>query len=501
VISKILSLATKRRLNVINSFASNGVEIQYKQLKELLSKAKNTQIGKRYDFSSITSIEEFKNRVPIKDYDDLMPDVIKLKQGETNLLWPGEVKWFAKSSGTTSTRSKFIPITKDSLNSCHYQGGRDSYFIYQKLNPNSKLFTGKTLVLGGSQKINEFSNKSVYGDLSAILIDNMPKWASFFRTPPKNVALMNEWESKLKKITEITTKQNVVALAGVPSWFLILLKNILDYSGKDNLLEIWPNLELFVHGGVNFTPYREQYQNLIPSDKMLYQETYNASEGFFAIQNDFADNGMLLMLDYGIFYEFMPLSEVDKENPKTLLLDEVELNKDYALVITTNGGLWRYLVGDTVRFTSKSPYKIIVSGRTKHFINAFGEEIIINNADKALKEACDATGAIIKEFTAAPIFMSSDTKGSHQWLIEFEKMPKSQSLFIEVLDKTLKEVNSDYDAKRYKDLTLEMPTLTIARDGLFMDWMKSRNKVGGQNKVPRLSNNRDIIDDILKLNR
>ncbi len=501
MINNILSFAAKKRIREISNFSTNGAEIQFAQLQNLLKTSKQTQIGAKYDFSSIKSVEDFRNRLPIQDYEDLMPDVIKLRQGATNLLWPGEVRWFAKSSGTTSTRSKFIPITKESLNQCHYQGGKDSFFIYQSLNPKTKLFKGKTLVLGGSQEINNFSNKSVYGDLSAILINNMPFYGSLFRTPNANVALMSEWEKKLEKITKITVKQNVVALTGVPSWFLVLLKNILEYTEKNNLLEIWPNLELFVHGGVNFTPYQEQYKSLIPTENMNYLETYNASEGFFAIQNDFDDKGMLLLLDYGIFYEFMPLSELGKENPKTYLLDEVELGKDYALVITTNGGLWRYMVGDTVRFTSKKPYKIIISGRTKHFINAFGEEIIIDNAEKALKEACNVTGAVIREYTAAPIFMSSETKGSHQWLIEFEKEPNNISSFTETLDKMLKDVNSDYDAKRYKDFTLEMPTLTIAKQGLFIEWLKSKNKLGGQNKVPRLSNNREIMDEILKYNK
>ncbi len=501
MINNILSLATKRRIKQMNNFSTRGMDIQQKELQRLLKTAKKTQIGLKYDFSSIKTIEEFRNRVPIQDYDGLLPDVIKLRQGETNLLWPGQVKWFAQSSGTTSTRSKFIPITNESIKQCHYQGGKDSFFLYQMLNPNTKLFTGKTLVLGGSHKISEFSSKSVCGDLSAILIDNMPLWAGVLRTPDRKVALMDEWEKKLEKITEITVQKNVVALTGVPSWFLVLLKNVLDYTGKDNLLEVWPNLELFVHGGVNFTPYRKQYKSLIPTDKMRYLETYNASEGFYAIQNDFDDKGMLLMLDYGIFYEFMPLSELNKEVPKTYLLDEVELNKDYALVISTNGGLWRYMAGDTVRFTSKEPYKIIISGRTKHFINAFGEEIIIDNAERALNEACSATGAIIKEYTAAPIFMSSETKGSNQWLIEFENEPNNIELFIKTLDDTLKDVNSDYDAKRCKDFTLELPTLTIAKKGLFMEWLKSKNKLGGQNKVPRLSNDREIMDNILQYNK
>lgn len=501
VINEILSLINSGRANDIKHFSENGDDVQEAQLKSLLNKAQNTTIGRKYDFSSIKSVDEFKKRVPVQDYETLMPQVIQLRQGEKNLLWPGEINWFAKSSGTTSSKSKFIPISKDSLNDCHYQGGRDTFIIYQSLYQETKLFTGKTLILGGSQEINNFSNNSVYGDLSAILIDNMPFWANFFRTPDKDIALMVDWEKKLKLITETTVKENVTAFAGVPSWLLVLLKKIIEFTGKQNLLEIWPNLELFVHGGVNFSPYREQYRELIPWDGMNYLETYNASEGFFAIQNDFSSPGMLLMLDYGIFYEFMPLSQLGKENPKVLSLHEVDLDTDYAMIITTNGGLWRYLIGDTVRFTSKNPYKIIVSGRTKHFINAFGEEVIVDNAEKALKKACEKTGALIKEYTAAPIFMDKDTKGAHQWLIEFEKMPQSKEEFIKVLDASLQEINSDYEAKRYKDMTLILPTLSIAREGLFMDWLKKKNKLGGQNKVPRLANNREFMDDLIELNR
>ena len=500
VISEILSLINSSRANDIKHFSENGDDVQVAQLKTLLNKAQNTAIGKKYDFSSIKTIREFKDRLPVQDYEDLMPQVIQLRQGEKNLLWPGEINWFAKSSGTTSSKSKFIPISKESLNDCHYRGGRDTFIIYQKLFQETKLFTGKTLILGGSQQINNFSNNSVYGDLSAILIDNMPFWANFFRTPDKDIALLDDWEKKLKLITETTVNENVTAIAGVPSWLLVLLKQILKSTGKNNLLEIWPNLELFVHGGVNFSPYRGQYKEMIPSKEMNYLETYNASEGFFAIQNDFSSSGMLLMLDYGIFYEFMPLSELGKKNPKTLDLNEVDLNTDYAMIITTNGGLWRYLIGDTVRFTSKTPYKITVSGRTKHFINAFGEEVIIDNAEKALEKACKETGAIIREYTAAPIFMSGDEKGAHQWLIEFENIPQSEEAFIDILDKTLQEINSDYEAKRYKGMTLIKPTLSIARKGLFFDWLKSKNKLGGQNKVPRLANNREYMDDLIELN-
>jgi hypothetical protein len=501
IINDIFSFINSRRNSDIEYFRTHAGDVQDQQFRMLLQKGEHTTIGEQYDFSSIKSVNTFRERVPVQDYEGLMPHVIRLRQGEKNLLWPGEIKWFAKSSGTTSTKSKFIPISKESLHDCHFQGGRDTLVIFNQLVPDNKVLTGKTLTLGGSHQINSFSNGSVYGDLSAILIENLPFWTNFVRTPGREVALLDEWEKKLQLITEITVQENVTAMAGVPSWFLVLLKNVLDSTGKKNLLEVWPNLELFMHGGVSFVPYRQQYKDLIPSTSMKYLETYNASEGFFAIQDDFASPGLLLMLDYGIFYEFMPLSELGKSHPKTYTIEEVKMDTEYALIISTNGGLWRYLIGDTVRFISLNPYKIIITGRTKHFINAFGEELMIENAEKALQEACQNTGATIKEYSAAPVYMDSDAKGGHQWLIEFETQPESTSQFAEILDATLKELNSDYEAKRYKDMTLVMPEIIIARQGLFFDWLKKKKKLGGQNKVPRLANNREYIDDLLMLNQ
>ncbi|TCO11038.1 GH3 auxin-responsive promoter [Natronoflexus pectinivorans] len=500
IINDIFSFINSSRITKIDRFRNHPGEVQHEQFRMLINKAKDTVFGKEYDFSSIRSEDAFRERVPVQDYEAFMPHVIRLRQGEKGLLWPGEIKWFAKSSGTTSTKSKFIPISKEALNDCHYQGGRDTLLIYNSLRPDNKMLTGKTLTLGGSNQINNFSNDSVYGDLSAILIENMPFWTNFVRTPGRDIALLDEWEKKLRLITETTVKENVTAFAGVPSWLLVLLKNVLEFTGKKNILEVWPNLELFIHGGVSFVPYRQQYHDLIPSGEMNYLETYNASEGFFAIQDDFSSSAMLLMLDYGVFYEFMPLSELGKSHPKTLLIDEVEIGVDYAMIITTNGGLWRYLIGDTIRFESKTPHKIIITGRTKHFINAFGEEMMIENAEKALETACKETGAVIKEYTAAPVYMSAESKGRHQWLIEFESEPKNPSRFMELLDETLKEVNSDYEAKRYKDMTLVMPDLVTARKGLFFDWLKKKKKLGGQNKVPRLANNREYMDDLLELN-
>lgn len=500
ILKNIITAFHTKRLKKIEHFRNHPEDVQIDQFKSLIKKAEKTTWGKQYEYSSIRSIDDYRERVPVQDYDGFLQHIIRLRQGEENLLWPGKTNWFAKSSGTTSTKSKFIPISKESLWQCHFQGGRDVLAIYHQNYPNNNLFSGKTLTLGGSHQINNFNVNSHYGDLSAILIENLPFWTQFFRTPSRKVALLDEWEEKLDLITKETIKQNVTALAGVPSWFLVLLRHILDFSGKKNLLEIWPNLELFIHGGVSFTPYRSQYQDLLPSENMHYLETYNASEGFFAIQDEPSSSSMLLMLDYGVFFEFLPLSEQGKAFPKTLTLHQVETDVDYALVISTNDGLWRYLIGDTIRFSSLKPFRIVISGRTRHYINAFGEEVIIDNAEKAIEAACRETGSVIKEYTAAPVYMSVKIKGAHEWLIEFEKEPNDLAKFIEVLDTTLKEQNSDYEAKRYKDITLDMPHVIIAKKGLFFSWLKKKNKIGGQNKVPRLSNTREYMDDLLEMN-
>ncbi len=500
ILSSIISLVNTRRLSQIDHFKQHPEEVQQEQLKKLIESAKATTFGKDFHFNSISGFQDFANRVPVRDYEGVRPYVERLRKGESNLLWPGDIKWFAKSSGTTSTKSKFIPVTKETLEDCHFRGGKDVLALYLQNNPESDMFSGKCLTLGGSHQINNFSNDSYYGDLSAILIENLPFWTHFARTPEQSIALMDEWEAKLEKITETTIKDNVTSLAGVPSWFMVLIKHILKQTGKSNLLEIWPNLELFMHGGINFTPYRKQYKEIIPTDKMNYQETYNASEGFFGIQDDLKDPGMLLMLDYGIFYEFIPLNQITHPHPDAKTIENVELGVDYAMVISTNSGLWRYMIGDTVRFTSLRPHKIIITGRTKHYINAFGEELMIENAERALERACSETHAVIKEYTAAPIFMGEKTKGAHQWLIEFDEMPGSVDNFRDVLDKALQDANSDYEAKRYKDITLDKPDVVIARHHLFMDWLKSKNKLGGQNKIPRLANNREYIDELLKIN-
>jgi hypothetical protein len=500
ILNSLIGLVNSKRLTQIEAFKDTPADIQKEQLLSLLDMARDTDYGRQFEFSTIQTFEQFKERVPVIDYEALQPYVIRLRRGEKNVLWPGAIKWFAKSSGTTSSKSKFIPVSTEALEDCHFRGGKDVLALYHDSHPDSQMLSGKCLTLGGSHQLNSFSSDSYYGDLSAILIENLPFWTHFARTPSQSIALMAEWEAKLAKITEVTIEENVTSLAGVPSWFLVLLKNILEKTGKTNLLDVWPNLELFMHGGINFLPYREQYKKLIPSDQMNYLETYNASEGFFAIQDDLSQEGMLLMLDYGIFYEFLPLNELGKKHPVSCSVNEVETGKDYAMVITTNGGLWRYMIGDTVRFTSLYPHRIIISGRTKHFINAFGEELMIDNADRGLQVACEKTGAIIKEYTAAPVFMDEETKGCHQWLIEFEKEPADINRFVKELDEALKALNSDYEAKRYKNMTLDLPQLVVARNDVFVDWLKAKKKLGGQNKVPRLANHREYMNELLILN-
>jgi len=500
VLNSLISLFNIRRLSQIDLFKQDPVHVQKSCLFDLLQKAALTEWGEKYDFKSIRTRKEFAERLPIQTYETLQPCIERTFRGENNILWPEDIKWFAKSSGTTSAKSKFIPVSKSSLEDCHFRGGKDIIALYNRNVPDNNMFKGKSLALGGSHEMSQYNNQSFYGDLSAILIENLPFWADFARTPDASIMLMSEWEEKLIKIADSTINENVTSLAGVPSWFLTLIRHLLDVTGKSNLHEIWPNLELFVHGGVSFVPYREQYEKLCPRGNMHFMETYNASEGFFGIQDDPNDDSMLLMLDYGIYYEFVPMSELDSDNPRTLLIDEVEIGKSYAMVITTNGGLWRYMIGDTVTFTSLLPAKIKITGRTKLFINAFGEEIIMDNATAAMDKACAATGAEICEYTAAPIYIADKTKGAHEWLVEFSKEPSSLELFEETLDKELQNVNSDYEAKRYKDITLDRLKVRLARSGVFYEWLKNKGKLGGQNKVPRLWNTREHIDVLLELN-
>lgn len=489
------------RLKEIEQYADHAGKLQQDVLQRLVGMATDTEWGKKYDYASILTYEDFKNRLPIQTYEEIKPYVTRLRAGEQNLLWPSEIRWFAKSSGTTNDKSKFLPVSRESLQDTHYKGGRDAVAIYLGQNPESRFFSGKGLILGGSHASNLNTNHSLVGDLSAILIENINPLVNLVRVPSKQTALMEHFEPKMEAIANETIRANVSNLSGVPSWMLVLIKHVLEKTGKQSLDEVWPNLEVFFHGGVAFTPYREQYKEVIRSSKMHYIETYNASEGYFGTQNDPNDPSMLLMIDYGVFYEFIPLEDVGMDNPRTYCLEEVELNKNYAMVISTSAGLWRYMIGDTVKFTSKNPYKFVITGRTKHFINAFGEELIVDNAERGLAKACAATGALISDYSAAPVFMDKDAKCRHQWLIEFAQMPNSMEEFVKTLDATLKEVNSDYEAKRQNDLALQLPEVVVARKHLFHDWLDSKGKLGGQHKVPRLSNTREYMEEMLRLNR
>ncbi len=499
LVNSFFTWIMKKRIHQIELFMKYPHEVQEEWFQNLITTAQHTEWGKTYGYSELNSSQQFKERVPIQTYDTLKPYIERMLAGEQNVLWPSEIKWFAKSSGTTNDRSKFIPVSEESLEECHYKGGKDLLSIYCNNRPETKIFTGKCLVLGGSSQINQLNADSSYGDLSAVLIKNLPFWAEFYRTPEQSITLMENFEEKVEKIARATLEVNVTNISGVPTWNVVLAKRILELSGKSNLLEVWPNLELYFHGAVNFTPYREQFKELIPSDQMYYLETYNASEGFFGIQDLPNSEEMLLMLDYGIYYEFLPMEHLGEENPKTLSLDEVELEKNYALIISTNAGLWRYMIGDTIKFTSLSPYRIKITGRTKHFINAFGEELIIDNAEKALAKACAETKCSIRDYTACPIYFKGNEAGAHEWIIEFEKSPKDLERFGELLDQELRALNSDYDAKRYKDMALRKPQIHQAPEGTFYQWMKTRGKLGGQHKVPRLANERRYVEEILAL--
>jgi hypothetical protein len=499
-LTSIVSWLQVKRIEQINLYKTYPFDIQAETLYKLLQMGQDTEWGKMHNFEAINNYEDFKKATPITDYNSLKPYITRIMNGEQNILWPTPIKWFAKSSGTTEDKSKFIPVSKEALEECHFRGGKDVYSLYTNIHPETTIYNGKALALGGSHEICNMSADSYYGDLSAILMQNLPFWVEFYRTPDLSIALMDEWERKLELMALETMNEDVTHLAGVPSWTLVLFKKILEITGKSTINEVWPNFELFIHGGVNFAPYREQFEKILPSDKTKYFETYNASEGFFAIQDDLNSDDMLLMLDLGIFYEFIPIQEIHKKDPIVISLEDVQIGENYALIISTNSGLWRYMIGDTVSFTQKFPYKLKITGRTKHFMNAFGEEVIIENADNALRFACEKTGAIISEYTAAPLFMGENNKGSHQWLIEFEKMPEEMHVFTDSLDVKLKSINSDYEAKRYKDIALTKPQVISMKKGVFYEWMKFKGKLGGQHKVPRLANNRTIADEIILIN-
>ena len=501
ILNSLFTWIMKKRIHQIELFMKYPHDVQEEWFQSLVSTAEATEWGKKYDYKSIFSAEEFKQRVPIQNYDSIKGYVDRMVNGEQNILWPSDIKWFAKSSGTTSDRSKYIPVSQEALEECHYQGGKDMLTILCHNKPNNKVFTGKSVVIGGSSQFNNFSSDSYSGDLSSILIRNLPFWAEFKRTPTLEVTLNPNFEEKIEQIAQITIQEDVTSLAGVPTWNLVMAERILDITGKNNLLEVWPNLEFYGHGGVSFKPYLEEFKRLIPSDNMYYLENYNASEGYFGLQDQSDSEDLLLMLDYGIYYEFLPMENIHDEHPQTLSLDQVELDKNYALIISTNAGLWRYMIGDTIKFTSLSPYRFQISGRTKHYINTFGEELIIDNADHAIRKACLATGATVKDYTAGPVYFEGGTAGSHEWVIEFFQQPSDFMLFCETLDNTLREINSDYDAKRYNDMALTFPIVHNAPNGTFYRWLESKGKLGGQNKVPRLANNRDYIKPILEMMR
>lgn len=473
-------------------------EVQEELLFSLIKTAENTQIGKKYDFSSVKNYTTFSERVPIASYEELEPLIELTRKGVQNVFWPSTIKWFAKSSGTTNAKSKFIPVSSEALENCHYKASKDLLCLYLNNNEDSELFVGKSLRLGGSKQLYE-DNNTFFGDLSAILIDNMPIWAEFSSTPSSKISLMGDWETKLPAIINETVNENVTSLAGVPSWMLVLLQKALETTGKSNLLEVWPNAEVYFHGGVSFEPYKEQYKKLFPKDSFKYYEIYNASEGFFAIQDQNGSDELLLMLDYGIFYEFIPMDTFGTLNQRVIRLNQVELNKNYAVVITTNSGLWRYLIGDTIRFTSLNPYRIKVTGRTKHHINVFGEELMVENTDTALAKTCKTFNCEVVDYTVAPIFMKDKEKGAHEWIIEFKNAPEDIVKFSQALDENIQAVNSDYEAKRYNNMTLNPLVLNVARENLFYDWLKQQDKLGGQHKVPRLSNERTYLESLLQL--
>jgi hypothetical protein len=485
----------KQRIHQIELFLKYPNEVQEELLMNLIRASEYTVLGRKYEYSSIKSYETFAERVPVSTYEEFQPLIERTRRGEQNVFWETPIKWFAKSSGTTNAKSKFIPVSPEALEDCHYKAGKDLLCMYLNNNENSDMFLGKSLRLGGSSQIYE-DNETFFGDLSAILIENMPIWAEFSSTPNNKISLMSDWETKLNSIINEVKNENVTSFAGVPSWMLVLMNRLLEETNKGNLFELWPNLEVYFHGGVSFAPYREQYQKILPRKNFKYYEIYNASEGFFAIQDLNYSNDLLLMLDYGIFYEFIPMDTFGTTKQTVIRLADVELDKNYAIVITTNSGLWRYLIGDTVRFTSLNPYRIRVTGRTKHHINVFGEELMVENTDQAIAKACQITQSEIVDYTVAPVFMKDKEKGAHEWMIEFKKKPKDIPLFQKVLDETLQSLNSDYEAKRYNNMTLNPLIINIARKKLFYDWLKEKGKLGGQHKIPRLSNERDYLEQL-----
>ena len=501
IFNSILTWVMKKRIHQIELFIKYPIEVQQDVFKYLINTAKNTEFGKSHGYADIDTVDKFTENVPIGTYEDHFPNIERIMRGEQNILWPSDIKWFAKSSGTTNAKSKFIPVSPEALEDCHMKGGKDLIAMYLNNRPDSQMFEGKNLSIGGSHQINQLdpSGDSSYGDVSAVIMKNMPLWAKYVRTPSEEVALLNNWDEKIERMAQEVAYENVTSMTGVPTWTLLVLQQVMELRGVNDVSEMWPDMEAFFHGAVAFGPYRKLFESIISSPKMQYVEMYNASEGVFGISDTSNHDEMLLMLDYGIFYEFIPYEELEKDNPMVVQLADVKLGKNYAIIISTNSGLWRYKIGDTIRFTSLSPYRIKISGRTKHFINAFGEEVIVENAETAITYACEKTGAIIENFTAAPVYLQQNKQGGHEWVIEFVREPQDISQFTVFLDKRLQEINSDYEAKREMDLALVAPVIHAVPEGTFYKWMKKRGKLGGQNKVPRLSNNRDFLDDILEM--
>ncbi|RLD21941.1 MAG: hypothetical protein DRI71_08165 [Bacteroidetes bacterium] len=491
----------KKRIHQIELFIKYPHEVQQEVFRNLIRTAENTEFGKSYSYSEIQNVETYIDRVPIGTYEDHFPNIERIMRGEQNILWPTDIKWFAKSSGTTNAKSKFIPVSPEALEDCHMKGGKDLISMYLNNRPDSQMFQGKNLSIGGSHQINQLdpSGNSSYGDVSAVIMENMPLWAKYVRTPSEEIALLDNWDEKIERMAKEVAFENVTSMSGVPTWTLLVLQRVMEVRGVTNVSDMWPDLEAFFHGAVAFGPYRKLFESIISSPRMQYVEMYNASEGVFGISDTSNHDEMLLMLDYGIFYEFIPYEELDKENPKVVQLADVELAKNYAIIISTNSGLWRYKIGDTIKFTSLSPYRIKISGRTKHFINAFGEEVIVENAESAITYACNKTNAVIENFTAGPVYLKKGKQGGHEWIIEFAREPEDLSRFTSLLDQHLQEINSDYEAKREQDLALVAPVIHAVAKGTFYNWMKKRGKLGGQNKVPRLSNNRDYLEDILEM--
>lgn len=496
IINSIISWYFKQRIKQIEQQLKTAADIQQEQLSSLLIYAQDTEWGKKYDFRSIKNYSDFKNRIPLQDYETLKPFIQRTMNGEQNILWPSEISWFAKSSGTTADKSKFLPVSYEALEDCHFRGGKDILTIHCNNFPNTKIFDGKGLLIGGSHKVNSLNENSYFGDLSAILMTHLPYWASLLKTPDITIALLDDWETKLDRMAKATLNDNVTNISGVPTWTLLLFEKMLEISGKQHMHEVWPMMELYIHGGVSFLPYRSQFEKLFPNN-MRYMETYNASEGFFGIQHNPDKKEMLLMADYGIFYEFVPVEDLDSDNPRSYCLGEVTPGRNYAVVISTNAGLWRYMIGDTISFTGTNPYTFNITGRTKAFINAFGEELMVDNAEKAIAHACAFTGALVKDYTAAPVFMEQGQEAKHQWFFEFGTLPNDMNEFLVQLDLHLKEVNSDYESKRTHDIALKLPEIISVPEGTFYRWMKSKGKLGGQHKVPRLSNNRIIAEEML----